>query len=87
MLLTFVFANSYFTSKTGHLWLPTLTVHQVAINFTRIPRPGNSYSRVIVLSHFSMNMLQASNVKDTAVELNFIFEDSYEFEIERNLER
>ena len=34
-----------------------------------------------------MNMLQASNVKDTAVELNFIFEDSYEFEIERNLER
>lgn len=41
----------------------------------------------MVLSHFSMKMFSPSNVKDTVVELNFIFEDGSEFEIERNLER
>jgi len=43
---------------------------------------------VTVLCHFSLKMtFQPSKVKDIIVEMNLIFEDGSEYEIERNLER
>ena len=50
-------------------------------------RPITQNYLIFEVPDFSMKILLPSNVKDIVLELNFIFEESYEFGIERNSER